>query len=147
MDIPEKPLYNEETRRSFRRQVARQIYLPLAGALLVLVGLAVGFSLGEMGTASLWADISLMMLIIPAVILGIITFVLAGALVYGVSWLIGAIPSPAFQAQQIVSMIADKARSAADGISEPIIRMSALQAVFRPGSKRSSEVVQGEEQE
>jgi hypothetical protein len=137
--------YNKETRSTFRRQTAWQIYVPLAIVFLILVGMAAGFVLSGTGTFSTWADISMMLLAIPALVIGIILLVLTGGLVYGVSWLIKALPEPAWQVQQVFSKVAEQVQSAADGIASTFIRVNAIPAVFRRG--RSDRVVQEAEGE
>jgi len=137
--------YNKETRIAFRRQTALQIYVPLVIVFLILVGMAAGFMLSGTGTFSAWADISLMLLAIPALVIGIILLVLTGGLVYGVSWLIKALPEPAWQIQQIFSKVAERVQSAADGIASPFIRVNAIPAIFKRG--RSNRVVQDAEGE
>ncbi len=144
----DEKMYNEETRRSFQRQVAWQIYFPLFLFLLVIVGVAVGFSIGGGGSASLWADISVMLLSIPILIIGIVLLVLAAGLAYGVNWVIKALPQPAHQAQTIISEITDRIISIADVSAEPFIRLASFTAIFRPGKRnRPVDVVQGEKQE
>ncbi len=144
----DKKIYNEETRRSFQRQVALQIYFPLALFLLTVVGMAIGFSVGGIGTASLWADISVMLLAIPILIIGLVLLVLTAGLAYGVIWAVRAIPEPAWQAQVMIRKIADRLISLADAIAEPFIKLTSFKAIFRPGKRtRPADVVQGEKQE
>ncbi|MBN1266584.1 MAG: hypothetical protein JXA25_13905 [Anaerolineales bacterium] len=141
----EERLYNMETRSAFRRQTTWQIYFPLAVFFLILIGLAVGYGLSGTGTFSAWADISLMLLSIPMLIIGLILLVLTAGLIYGVSWLLKALPQPAWQVQQVFSKIAKRVQTAADRITAPFIKVNAVPAVFRRGQKTG--VVQATEGE
>jgi hypothetical protein len=143
-NVVEEVLYNTETRSAFRRQTARQIYVPLVVAFLILVGLAVTLGVTGTGSFSTWADISLMFISIPAMILGIILLVLTSALVYGISWLIKAIPQPAWKVQQIFVMVAERVNSIADSIARPFIKVNALPAVFQ---RKNAQETEGEIQE
>lgn len=128
--LPEQPTRNEETRRAFNRQAARQIYLPLVLFFLALAGAGLGLGLSGTGSFSLWADISIMLLSIPMLILGLVLLVLSAALVYGASWLLKAVPGPAWQVQQFFSNAAERIHEMVDNLSGVIIRINALPAVF-----------------
>jgi hypothetical protein len=144
----DEKMHNEETRRSFQHQVAWQIYFPLVLFLLVIVGMVIGFSVGGVGSASLWADISVMLLSIPILITGLVLLVLTAGLAYGVHWVIGALPDPAYQAQMMINKITDRIITLADASAQPFIKFSSFTAIFRPGSRtRPVDVVQGEKQE
>jgi len=136
--MQEQPTRNEETRKAFNRQAALQIYLPLLIFILVFAGAAVALGLSGTGNFSLWADISIMLLAIPMLILGLMLLALSGALVYGVSWLVKAVPGPALQVQQFFHTAAESIHDAADGLIAPIIRFNALPAVFRRSRKATT---------
>jgi hypothetical protein len=113
---------------AWRRQVARQIYLPLAVGVVVLGAAAVALVLGGRGDASLWADLALIYLAAAAGIIGLVALAVLVGLAYGVGWLLGRIPEPAKQAREVVGRVRLGARRAADAVASPAIQVRALAA-------------------
>ncbi len=68
------------------------IYLPSLIGILVLVGIAFLIVRAGFGSVSVWADTSLIFMLIPAIILGLVLAVLIGSMVYGIVKLIAIIP-------------------------------------------------------
>ncbi len=104
------PITGEEVKAAWRRQVRWQIYFPL-GLGLFVVGLLTGLLwLSQSGDASVWADISLILLFALAIIFGFVGLVIIVMGVIGVIYLTRVIPPPfdrtreaAFDAQATVS--------------------------------------------
>jgi fatty acid desaturase len=86
--------------KAYQRLVWMQIYLPFILALLMLGGLVAGLWVGNVGTFSAWADASFVLLIIPAILIGLIVLAVCIAMCYGVLRLIGWIPEPAKRVQE-----------------------------------------------
>ncbi|GAP18365.1 hypothetical protein [Levilinea saccharolytica] len=89
---PTPPL---STAAQHRRRILWQIWVPLAGVLLLFVALAVWGALTAsrdplQGTH--WASISLIFLILPNLLFGLLGLVLLVLLIYGVSQLLGWLP-------------------------------------------------------
>jgi hypothetical protein len=80
------------------------------------------------GSASVWADASLVMLIIPAFVMGLILLIFLAAFVYGIWYLIGILPEPMRQVQDIVKRIADSTERFANLAAKPVIIPRALRA-------------------
>jgi hypothetical protein len=119
---------NPVTQQSHRKQVLWQITVPLViGAVIILI-LAVLVTTGSPQTASLWADISLVWLIIPVMIVSLILLVLLAGLAYAVIWLVRTIPGYAMQAQNFMIMIASQVEKLGNVIVEPILRLNAFLA-------------------
>jgi hypothetical protein len=117
---------NPVTYQSHRKQVLWQITIPLViGAVIILI-LAVLVTTGSPQTASLWADISLVWLIIPVMIVSLILLVLLAGLAYAVIWLVRTIPGYAMQAQNFMIMIASQVEKLGNVIVEPILRLNAF---------------------
>jgi len=111
---------------SYRRKVFLQIYLPLF-LILIAVGVLVGsLWVTESGSASAWADLSLVMLIIPALIVGLILLIFLAAFVYGIWYLIGIIPEPMRQLQDIVKKVAASTERYTNLAAKPVIIPRAL---------------------
>lgn len=86
-------LYPEDVSRpAEKRDYWVWIYLPLLLGILVLVGIGLLVVRAGFGSASEWADTSLIFMLIPTIILGLVLVVLLGAMVYGIIKLIPMIP-------------------------------------------------------
>lgn len=86
-------LYPEEVSRpAEKRNYWVWIYLPLSIGILVIVGIGFLVVRAGFGSASAWADTSLIFMLIPAIILGLVLVVLLGSMVYGIVKLIAIIP-------------------------------------------------------
>lgn len=138
MTSPFKPPMhpNPITQRRFRRSVWLEIYLPLVAGSLVLAGVAAGIVLAARGgTISAWADVSLILLILPGLVLGAILAAIAGGLAYGVGWLIGKAPPYFNIAQDFVERLAKGVRRGSDVAVAPVLganaTLAALKSLFR----------------
>jgi hypothetical protein len=120
-ELPIEPQRNPVTEQSFRRQVWLQVYLPFIGGLAVLAGVAAVLWTSGTGSASAWADASLILLLLPLILFSVIPIVLLIALIYGVSYLIKRIPVPANQAQQAIAQVGHTIQRAADQAVQPMV--------------------------
>jgi len=118
---PTGPTRNPKTQAAFRRQVRLQIYLPLGFGIVAVAGAGIGLALEGVGTASAWADITLVYLLIVALIAGLIALAGVGALAFGVGWVIARLPGPAMQAQALVARAAGMVRRGAEAGIRPIL--------------------------
>jgi FtsH-binding integral membrane protein len=125
------PKRNPLTHRLHQREVLLQVTLPLAIGLTALLVLAVLASISGPESASLFADVSLIWLIIPVMVVSLIFLVLLAALAYGVIWLVGALPGFAYQVQGFFTLVATKSKQVGDVIVEPILRVQSLAASLR----------------
>jgi high-affinity K+ transport system ATPase subunit B len=123
--LPER---NPVTRQAHRHQVFWQISVPLILGALVLIIVAVLAALSSAGTASLWADIALIWLILPAMMGALIFTLIFAGLAYGVIYVIRVLPGFALKAQDLIARIGDKIKEAGDVAAAPVIRVQSLQA-------------------
>jgi len=113
---------------SYRKVVVLQIYFHFL-LVLILVGVLVGsIWVTGSGSASVWADLSLVMLIIPAFVIGLILLIVLAAFVYGIWYLIGIIPEPMRQLQDIVKRVAASTERFTNLAAKPVIIPRALRA-------------------
>lgn len=88
-----EPPRNPETTRRHRQEVLWQITLPAAVGIIVILGLAVFTAVGlSAPVQSQMADISIVYLIMPVLVFGLITLVLLGGAAYGVTRLLALLP-------------------------------------------------------
>jgi len=131
---------NPVTKAQIRRDTIWQILTPLAVAVVVVIVALVPVILpGGAATRSPLAAVSLMLLIVPTVILGVLVLALLLGLNYGV-WLgITRLP-PYFKiAQDWVALLADRIQNAADSVSKVILKIRSTLA----GVKRAANGVRG----
>ena len=107
-----------------RRQMLLQIYLPLGiGVLIILtIGiLAILSSSTNYGSSLSWANISLIMLIILAVIFFLIVLVILAAMIYGIARLTSLTPIYTRLAQYYTYRAATIIFTATDAVVKPVI--------------------------
>jgi hypothetical protein len=126
--LPER---NPVTQNAHRREVLRQITIPLVIGILVTLAFAVLASLAPASQASLWADISLIWLIIPMLLLAFILTLLVGGIAYGIIWLVQKLPVFALRVQDLFATIGALVRKISDAIVEPILRAQSFSASSR----------------
>jgi heme/copper-type cytochrome/quinol oxidase subunit 2 len=117
--LPER---NPLTHEAHSHQVLWQITIPIVLGSLVVLALAVLAGISGPAEASLWADISLIFLIIPAMLISVVFLFLFAALIYGLY---------ARQAQDIVYKVEQRVKSGSDLVAEPVIRTQAFLARIR----------------
>lgn len=129
---PLLPERNPVTTQRHRREVLWQITIPLIVVVLIFLAVAglVAFR-ADSATASLWGDISLIWLIIPAFIGGLILLALLAGLAFGVIWLVRNLPPLALKAQNIFVTVGVNVRKATDLAVEPILRVQSTAAALK----------------
>lgn len=86
-------LYPEDVSRpTEKRDYWVWIYLPFLIGILVFVGIGLLVVRAGFGSASVWADTSLIFMLLPTILLGLVLFVLLVLMVYGIYKLITMIP-------------------------------------------------------
>ena len=94
--IPVERVRNPDTHAKHRREVFWQIVVPLGVGILFVIALAGGLIVFEVGDASLWADISLIWLIMPVLLMALIPLALLLAMIYLLVIILRDLPPYAF---------------------------------------------------
>jgi hypothetical protein len=133
--IPER---NPVTYEAHRRQVFWQITFPFVIVIIIIAALVLITLIAAAGNSSgvsKWADISLIWIILPTLVINLIPLALIGALAYGMIRLIGILPGYARIAQDFLSTVRVKARSYANTAAKPVIKtgsfMAGVKALFK----------------
>jgi hypothetical protein len=126
--LPER---NPLTHAAHRREVFWQITFPLILTLVILLGLIAfviysGFQ--GSGSVSRWADVSLIWLLVPALVVMFVMLVILIGLVYLVSKLLGVFPGYARLVQNYFYLVQVKAKSIADKLVEPVLKIRSFKA-------------------
>lgn len=133
--IPPERQDREKISRETRRDVRLQVYLPMALGVIILLGLGIWVILAGFGTTSVWADVGLVLIIIPTFVIGLLIFVVLIAITYGLFRLIGILPDPIDKVYLTVEQIKAGATQGADLAVKPMFAIlkawAALKAVWK----------------
>jgi hypothetical protein len=128
---PVLPERNPKTYKAHNREVFYQITLPLVFGIVTALLLAVLATQATASKVSTWADISLIMMIIPTMIVALLFLVLTAGTIYLMVKLLPLIPPYARFAQDWFVYIAFRVRFAADKSVEPFLRIHSFTASVR----------------
>ena len=128
---PVLPERNPKTHKAHNRDVFYQITLPLVFGIVTALLLAVLATQATASKVSTWADISLIMMIIPTMIVAVLFLALTAGTIYLMVKLLPLIPPYARFAQDWFSYIAFRVRNVADKSVEPFLRIHSLTASIR----------------
>jgi hypothetical protein len=133
-------LRNQRTAALIRRDIIWQIALPLGVALLAVL-VVMGLLIAPVGAPfrSVWADISLIFLIIPTAVFGLVGLALVVALVYGLILLLRELPYYAKRAQDFVALATYRINMVAAKISDVILSIRS----FWAGARKAAADVRG----
>lgn len=135
---------NPVTQAAFRRQVRREIYLPLTLVVLLIVGLVVLAVGAGYRSAGAWADVVLVALAIPmALALLVLLVVMVGA-AFLMARVIGELPSVTVGLQHGVERVSGAVRRASDAAVRPVIVPKGLAAALRRARGSMRSVLRGE---
>jgi hypothetical protein len=123
---PHQQLRDEEVRSAFRRQVGLQVYLPFGLFTAALIAVVSLLWVNSVGDTSTWADVALILVLIPTMILGLILLALLLALAVLIGKLIGIIPEPAYQVSTFMRMVEKQVKRITDLVLQPVMTLSAL---------------------
>ena len=119
------------TIRDHKRQVAWQILAPfLVMAVLIIAG-AVLVTTGGAARASTWADVSVIWLLIPALLVAFVFLAVLVTILYGMGKMLQIIPHYTGKAQGIFSRISSGTRRVADGTTKPFFWFKEAGAVVK----------------
>jgi hypothetical protein len=122
---------NPKTHLAHKRQVFYQITLPLviSGVLVLFLGILA--TQATASKASTWADISLIMMILPTMISTILFLFLTAGSIFLMVKLLPLIPPYAYFIQEWFAYLASRARVYTDKSVEPIMRVNSFIASTR----------------
>ncbi len=114
-----------------RRQFIWQILAPILIVAILVIAASVFAATRNENQASVWADISLIWLIIPAFFFALILFILLIGLIYAMAMLLKVTPTYTQQLQELIRLAAQKIESAADATAKPIFFLEGISASVR----------------
>jgi hypothetical protein len=122
MTVEEHYPWEIETRRRQRRRRAwLMIGLPLFVGTALIAGTITAVVMTGFGTIGTWADISLVLMLLPLCVLGFLPLVLLIGLSYGIGRLVGWLPDPLAQTDDFMARVASGVRRGGDMAVRPML--------------------------
>jgi hypothetical protein len=106
----------------------------MASVLILVAAVFTGRS--NTGQVRLWADISIIWLLIPLMLLGVFVFILLAGLIYLLSRLLKATPKHASRIQKFFWQVNQEARRATNLIIKPVMMLKRVAALLKSIFKR-----------
>lgn len=138
--MSEQPPIKSPSLRRHQKQRFWQILLPFGLVTVILLGgtILAAFG-GGGGQARLWADISLIWLILPALFLALLLLALIIAVIYLLARLTRAVPPVTARIQFFSRRLAEGTRQVADRVVQPVVWLeeagAMLKTLFRAKGK------------
>ncbi len=117
--------------QAHRRDFLWQILVPMIVVLILVIIASVFTAMRPLETASLWADISTIWLLIPLLIFALITLVILGGIIYGMAKLLNITPVYTQKLYALVRFVTKKIENGADASVKPIFFFEELSASIK----------------
>ena len=117
--------------KKHRHDLTWQIIVPIVVIGLIIIAGAVFISLGETGSISLWSDISLIWILLPALFMAFFVVVIMAAAIYGMARLAKATPRFTARAQELTWQAARGIQKVAGATVKPFFWLGQAGAAFR----------------
>ena len=121
---------NPVTQKAHRQDVLRQLTVPVVIVLLAMAGLVFWLIQAGVGDFGLWAQISIIFMVLPALLIGLIVLVILAGLVVGIGYLLGFLPPYARITQDAIQNVKAQAEAGADISAKPIIQIQSFIAMI-----------------
>jgi K+-sensing histidine kinase KdpD len=135
---------NPITQRQTRQQVLWWVTIPVVvTAIIILVFVVMAARLQPPG-ASLWADISLIWMLCPAILFTVLMAAITGGSAYGVGKLVSVLPPFFYKVQNFARLFNFRVRQVGDKLTEPVMKINSLNAsakAARQAARRSTKRV------
>lgn len=122
---------NPVTRRAHSRQKLWQITIPLLLGIILALAFAVLAGLAQADSASRWADISLIFLLIPVMVVSLLFLAVLAGLVYLMIQALKFVPPLALKVQNIFAQVEQRVRTGSNLAVEPLLRLQSWLAALR----------------
>jgi predicted PurR-regulated permease PerM len=119
------------TIRAHKRQFAWQILVPFLVAAAVIIAAAVLVVTGTDSMARTWADVSIIWLIAPMLIVALLFVIVLGFLIYGIARLMQVTPIYTGKAQDFFAMFSGWLHTAADAVTKPLVWIHQAGAILK----------------
>ncbi len=129
--MADRPLADSPSLHNHKRQLAWQILVPFLLATLLIIAGAVWVVIGGQAQSRLWADVSIIWMIAPMLLFGLLLIVLLVFFVYGMLQLIRITPRYTSRVQGWLAAVSAGTRKAADGAVKPVVWVHQARAAIK----------------
>lgn len=119
------------TARAHKRQFTWQILAPILVMTMLIITGALLVTTGGITRTSVWADVSMIWLLIPALLFAFSLLVVIITIIYGMIKILQIIPHYTGKAQDIFSRVSTGTRKVADGTTKPFFWYKQAGAVIK----------------
>ena len=122
-----------------RRQMVRQVWIPMIASIIVVLAIAVLAVVGtvrESDQVNQWGNISAIYLIVPVLITSLVFLAITALMIFGLSKLLKKVPFWMFNLRMRTSQMSVIVRRGADSAVAPIMAVNASNARVRALWKR-----------
>lgn len=125
------PSHKTASFQAHRRDFIWKILVPIVIALLVVIATSVFVATGNSGTASLWADISMIWLLIPLLFFSFIFLLILAGIIYGMAMLLKVTPIYTQKLYKLIRLLTQKIDTISDEIAKPIFFVEGISASIK----------------
>lgn len=114
-----------------RRQMVRQVWIPLIAAIVIVLALTILAIIGTVqGSSEInrWGNISAVLIILPVMIGGLLMLVIVGGTAYGLRKLLQKMPGWMLRAQLFMLRLSLTVRRVSDSTTKPVFAVNTFQA-------------------
>jgi hypothetical protein len=123
------PAPNPFTQASHRREVKRQVLLPLTIALVVFLSVGIWLAWAGVGTVERWSQIAVIFMLIIGLVLGLIFLGVIIGLFYLIIMILRTIPPYARMAQDAITKINQQVKAGSNVSVRPVIEIQKFLAM------------------
>lgn len=125
------PSHKTASFQAHRQDFIWKILVPIVIALLVVIATSVFVATGNSGTASLWADISMIWLLIPLLFFSFIFLLILAGIIYGMAMLLKVTPIYTQKLYKLIRLLTQKIDTISDEIAKPIFFVEGISASIK----------------
>jgi hypothetical protein len=123
------PTPNPFTQASHRREVKRQVVLPLVITLIIFISVVTWLAWAEVGTVERWSQIAVIFMLMIGLVLGLIFLGVIISLFYFVTMILRTIPPYARLAQDAITKINQQVKAGSNVSVRPVIEIQKFLAM------------------
>jgi len=125
------PSQKRASYQAHRRDFRWQILTPMIVVLILIIAASVAVSVSPAASASLWADVSTIWLLIPWLIFAFIMVFVLGGLIYGMAKLLQITPIYTEKLYNLIRLAGQKVENMADATVKPIFFVEGISASIK----------------
>ncbi len=125
------PLKKRAAYQAHKRDLIWQIFIPIGLTILIFIVASIGAATQTGATASLWADISTIWLLIPVMFFSLIFLFILVGIIFGLAKLLQITPEYTHKLYKFIRLAGEKIAGLADNTAKPIFVIKGISASVR----------------